>query len=248
MSQSKMTQVPTPINVDFKETRSSRQEHNDKTLYDCIMENDMKAFEKNINSESLKTILKNLELTQEELLKKCREDVLFCKAILMPRLSKNASRQGSKDEAEQIRACNATSQKCGVSITNLSATAFRPTKTGEIVSNKEKKEKNIKKDCCLKSFDAVISGKMTGYITAKVAYGSGGHQDNVFEEMDTIAEWWQKYKCATEEVLVILIDTDLSEKFSRIKEKYKDIKNIKVCSHVELQEYIIDTYYCEESM
>jgi len=47
---------------------------------------------------------------------------------------------------------------------------------------------------------------------------------------------------------VILIDTDLSEKFSRIKEKYKDIKNIKVCSHVELQEYIIDTYYCEESM
>ena len=80
--------------------------------------------------------------------------------------------------------------------------------------------------------------------------GSGGHQDNVFEEMDTMCNWWKEFKKKenTDDILVILIDTDLTSKFNRLKNKYSDIANIKVCNHIGLQQYIIDTFYSCESM
>lgn len=163
-------------------------------------------------------------------------------------ISKNASRQCSKDETEQLRTCNITAKKCGLVINNLTAAEFRPTKDGSIVSKNEMKIKKIQKDCCLKSFDGKISGKFDGFIAAKVAYGSGGHQDNVFEEMDTIAEWWKNYKSETGEILIVLIDTDLITKITRIKEKYRNVKNIMVFNHIEFQQYMISTYYTDESM
>lgn len=238
---------PSPIELDFKDIRNVRQRNNNKTVYESIKNNDMKTFDENINFEEFKRSLQDLELTKEEFLKKCCEDDYFCK-LASRNISKNASRQGSKDEIEQLRTCNFTSQKCGVLITNLTSTALRPTKDGQIVSKDEMKSKTIPKDCCLKSFDGLISGKMNGYISAKVAYGNGGHQDNVFEEMDVISEWWKTYKLNTTEILVLLIDTDLKDKFKRIKEKYNDIQNIMVYNHIELQEYIINKYYSDDSM
>ena len=92
---------------------------------------------------------------------------------------------------------------------------------------------------CLKSFDAEISGKINGFVCAKVCYGSGGHQDNVFEEMDTVCEWWKKYKFNTNEILVILIDTDLEKKQLRLKEKFIDIDNIKIFNHIEFQHHLL---------
>ena len=89
---------------------------------------------------------------------------------------------------------------------------------------------------------------MNGYIAAKVAYGAGGHQDNVFEEMDTIADWWKKYKSDTLEILVILIETDLKEKFDRLNTKYINLDNIFVFNHIEFQQYMIDKYYKDESV
>ena len=83
---------------------------------------------------------------------------------------------------------------------------------------------------------------MNGFISAKVAYGGGGHQDNVFEEMDTLAEWWKKYKYETGEILIVLIDTDLITKCTRIKEKYNNVNNIMVFNHI-FQQYMINTYY-----
>ena len=89
---------------------------------------------------------------------------------------------------------------------------------------------------------------MNGYITAKVAYGSGGHQDNVFEEMDTISEWWSKYNTETDEVLIVLVDTDLQTKLNRLIEKYDHVKNIMIFNHIQFQQYMIDNYYTDESM
>ena len=245
-----------PIQQNFKYIRKVRQSNNNKIVYESLKNNDLETLRQNINHEAHKRCLENLEITQHELLSKCKQDKLFAKSISMY-ISKNASRQGSKDETEQLKTCNITSQKCGVTIKNLTATELRPTKDGRIVSNCEMKIQQIQKDCCLKSFDGKISGKINGFISymntpiikaTKVAYGSGGHQDNVFEEMDTIAEWWKKYKSESEEILIILIDTDLIIKITTLKEKYRNVNNVKVFNHVEFQQYIIDTYYIDESM
>jgi len=45
-----------------------------------------------------------------------------------------------------------------------------------------------------------------------------------------------------------ITEFQLTSEFEREIEKYTDIKNIIVCNHVELQRYIIDTYYSEEMM
>lgn len=108
------------------------------------------------------------------------------------------------------------------------------------------KNKQIPKDCCLKSFDGKILGKLNRYITCKVTYSSGGHQNNVFEEMDTLAEWWKTYRSETKEVLIILIDTDVIKKFIMIKDKYSNIRNIMVFNHIEFQLSMIENYYIDE--
>ena len=48
--------------------------------------------------------------------------------------------------------------------------------------------------------------------------------------------------------LVSLIDTDLMTKFTRLKEKYESEKNVMVFNHVQFQQYMIDTYYTNDSM
>jgi hypothetical protein len=238
---------PKPIEQNFEDIRKVRQNNNNKIVYKSLIEGDLKTFYENINREEYKRTLEDLELAEADFVSNCKDDNLFAK-LASRNLSKNASRQCSKDEAEQLRTCNITAEKCGVSIKNLTATELRPTKDGSIVSKDEMKEKGIPKDSCLKSFDAQMSGNISGYIAAKVAYGSGGHQDNVFEEMDTIAEWWKKYKSKTKEFLIILMDTNQTTKFTRIKEKYKDVNNVMIFNHVEFQQYMIRTYYIDESM
>jgi hypothetical protein len=231
----------TPIKLDFKNTRALRQKNNNQTVYESIKAKDKETFSENINDKELNRLLEDLDLTQEELLNKCSDDY-FCKLVART-LAKKSSRQGSKDEAKQLNVCNIIANKCGITIENLSTIDFRPTKNGEILSNKDIKKNKIHNDACLKSFDGLISGKMNGFISAKVAFGSGGHQDNVFEEMNTMGDWWKKYKCDAKEILVLIIDTDLEAKFKRIKQNYIDIPNIMVYNHVEFQQYIIDTYY-----
>lgn len=238
---------PIPIEQNFKDIRKVRQTNNNKIVYESLREGDLKRLHDNINKKEFKRTLEVLELTEADFLLKCKDENLFAK-LASRTISKNASRQCSKDESEQLRTCNITSQKCGVTIKNLTSTELRPAKYGSIVSNDEMKIKQIKKDCCLKSFDAKISGNINGFISAKVSYGSGGHQDNVFEEMNSLAEWWKKYKYESEELLVILIDTDLIKKITTIKEKYRNVNNVKVFNHIEFQQYMIDTYYIDESI
>ena len=95
-----------------------------------------------------------------------------------------------------------------------------------------------------------ISGKVDGYISAKVVLGSGGHQDNVYEEMDTIAEWWKLYRplSKTREILILLIDTNSIKKIDKLKQKYRDVENVKLFNHIEFQNYMIRSFYGDESI
>jgi len=233
---------PVPINVDFKETRLLRQKNNNMAVLNSMKSNDISHFRKNIKIKELTRTLSELGVEFEVFWEKCKNDDMFAIG-LAGRLAINASRQGSKDETEQLRTCNFTTQACGVNIVNLPPTGTRPTKDGKLVSKKEMKAQNITKDYCLKSFDGEISGEMTGFIAAKVAFGNGGHQDNVFEEMDTVAEWWKRFKKNSSDYLIILIDTDQYDKFKCIRDKYDTCENIKVFNHVQFQEYVISNYW-----
>ena len=77
-----------------------------------------------------------------------------------------ASRQETKDEAFILQKCNETTSKVSVYVENLSTTAFRPTKHGRILTNKEYKNSGLKKNDCLKSFDAKLSGLVEGWVAS----------------------------------------------------------------------------------
>lgn len=87
----------------------------------------------------------------------------------------------------------------------LNVKDFRPTKDGSIIDDKAMKLLQNKKSDCLKSFDGKISGKIDGWIFAKVVIGNGGHQDNVFEEADVFCKWIQEYGDNTSILLCLLI-------------------------------------------
>lgn len=230
--------IPIIIRRDFKDIRKVRQQNNDDTVYRSIITRDVKDFKDNINEEAFKRLLDKLGISEDIFFDKCRKDDLFCITSSMY-ISKLASRQGGRDEMQQILTCDMTAQKCGIKIEKLSVFDIRPTKDGHIITNKEMKAKCINKDECLKSFDAKIYGLINGYVAAKVVFTSGGHQDNVLEEMDTLAEWWRTWKNDSDQILVILIDTDLYTSFNRLQTKYKDVQNVKVFDHVQFQKYMI---------
>ena len=143
-----------------------------------------------------------------------------------------------KDESYILDVCNKTANTLGIQITNLSTTASIPTKCGKILNGPEYKTRGMKKNDCLKSFDARITGRINGWIFAKITVSSGGHQDNVFEEAHIMGEWFVKYG-HPDELYVLLIDTNLASQFSTIKTKYHG-KNILVVNHVEFQQYLLD--------
>ena len=234
-----MTTQISPIVVDFKNIRLDRQKVNNRLVYSLIEADNKSVFKKNINCKELIRVLEELGMTFDEFWERCRESIEFG-ILAAGRISKKASRQGTKDEEVQLTICKITSSKFGINI--LSPAAWRPTKDGEIISESMRSMEDIPLDCCLKSFDGLIEGQMSGYITAKVVYGSGGHQDNVFEELDTSAEWWTRFMAGSTETLVMLVDTDLTNKFNRLKEKYQAYENIKVFNHVDFQNYIIENY------
>ena len=232
-----------PIRINFKNARSLRQESNNNKVFNSITYNQKDNFRKNINTNELDRTLKYLQLDFDSFWEKCRKDHLFAK-LVSASLSKLASRQGAVDEKLQIETVGFVGEKLGVKITKLNNNGIRPFKnSSDLITPDKIKKKEVKKDECLKSFDGEISGdKLKGFISAKVALGGGGHQDNVFEEQDRFAEWWEKYKRESSEILVLLIDTDLEGKFEAINVKYKNVENILVVDHFQFQKYLIDKY------
>lgn len=229
-----------PIKIDFKNRRNCRQKKNNMVVLSSIKENNIDNFYKYINQKELTRFLEEWNMTIDLFWKKCREDDDFSKLVSY-HFSIKSSRQGSTDEKEQIMICNIISKNFGIHIESLHTTDIRPYHN-EVINKQEMKKRNIKKDECLKSFDGKISGVITGYMSCKVVYGYGGHQDNVFDEMNNLLEWWCKYKINSIEMLFIIIDTDLFDKFDFIKEKYKQYNNIKVFNHLDFQTYIISNF------
>jgi hypothetical protein len=229
-----------PILIDIFNIRQERQKYNNTIAINKIQQCNIC---KDINIEEYKRILLELStinITENDLLNECKKSIILT-YILAGRIAINASRQGIKDEIIQLDTLNITSSKLGINIEKLSPNLYRPTKYGEILINSEIKKRNINLSDCLKSFDAKITGKITGWIFAKIVIGSGGHQDNVFEEAYNLCEWINNFSNKTD-IYIILIDTDLIIKYNNLKEKYKNIHNLIIGNHIYIQQYLIDNY------
>ena len=232
--------VVVPVVLDIFNLRQKRQNENNR-LASISIKN--RKLTKDVNVDEYKRVLDeliNIGKNENDLLDLCNSNDIAL-TILSGRIAINASRQGAKDEQIQIEVCNETTSKFGISITNLSATAYRPTKSGEILNSKTLKSSKICKNDCLKSFDAKISGKVEGWVFAKVVIGNGGHQDNVFEEAYNFCDWVVQYGTPPK-IYVLLIDTNLESTFVELKQKYKNIEHLVIGNHIEVQQYFIDNY------
>ena len=229
------------IKLNILNLRNERQKINDILAFQSIQKCDLT---KNINLKALKRITNELDITKEQLLKECHHNIISCK-LLARNISINSSRQGIKDEEIQLTTCNITSVKCGIYITKLNTNEFRPTKCGKIITNDFYKKYANKNDC-LKSFDAKLSGKINGWVFAKVIIGNGGHQDNAFEEAYILCDWVIK-NSKKEEYFIILIDTNLIVKLTKLIKKYININNIIIGNHIYIQNYFIDNYYISDN-
>jgi hypothetical protein len=229
--------APFPTQLDFKEIRNTRQRDTNAAICQSILSGVIPL--SLINENELNRVLEETGRSSEQLLSECQQNELAT-IILSGRIAKKSSRQGTRDEQLQLQTCHNTTTLCGVNIENLSVFAFRPTKTGEILSDSEIRTRGIPKNECLKSFDGRITGRMNGWIFAKVVYGSGGHQDNVFEEADTICNWVSRFRESHHnDLFVILIDTDLQRKYETLKTKYSGVNGLLIMNHVEFQQYVI---------
>lgn len=226
-----------PIVLDCSNLRSERQKINNLATLNALIESDIELLKKNSNEKEIERVLIELDTSMDTIFDKCKSDLIFAKT-LAGRIAIMASRQGTKDEELQLNTCNLTTSKFGITIENLNATAYRPTKCGKIVNKQECKK--YEKNDCLKSFDGKIDGRVKGWIFAKVVFGNGGHQDNVFEEAHTFCEWVCKFGNTTE-LYVVLIDTDLTSQFNELKKKYHK-NNLLVVNHVDFQQYMIDKF------
>lgn len=215
------------IKIDFKTMRENRQKKNEVSAQDFLLGKNKDK--KSINYKKYRELIKDLEIKEELFLKKCQEDLLFAK-ISSKYIAKISSRQGSKDEDLQINTLNEFSENYGIELSSLKNNLYYPSECGEILNIKNKKHK---------SFDGKISGKIKGFIFAKVVYGKGGHQDNVFIEATNLCEWI-KTKNKTDNIFLFLIDTDDLKKFELLKKHAS--KNILITSHIEFQEFIKDNY------
>lgn len=224
--------------INFKNIRIERQKYNNNLIFKLIKEENIDELIKISNKNELDRVLEETNLNIIELISLCKSNDIMNK-ILSGRISKNSSRQGNIDELIQINTIKDFSINYNIIIEKLNIIDYIPMEDGSIISKQFKK--NIK-DKTLKSFDAKISGVINGFMFAKIVYGSGGHQDNVFEEANNLCEWIVKFHKNNELIFVVIIDTDLFTKFNKLKDYYKDITNIIISNHYDFQKYISSNF------
>jgi hypothetical protein len=232
--------------LDFDEIRMDRQVENNRQMLNVLNAqngNDMKGIKNCTNDNKCKrtrTILNKMAnpfgIEIPDNFNVSDLDHNQCKILIniliSSIVSKTSSRQGAMDEKMQFDACNEVAKYYGIEIENLSSTAVILTDDGKLITNVQKNEKNIQKSDCQKSLDGKILGNFTGYITAKVVLGCGGHQDNVYKELDSYIKIWTTYNL--QENLILLIDhnDESRSRFDELYERTMEYPNI----------YVFDTY------
>jgi hypothetical protein len=160
-----------------------------------------------INNKALKRLLEFKNMTKVELFADCYYNKSLADAVAFA-IVKNATRQGIKDEALVLDYINSHSLH---EVTNLSVNAKRY-------------------DRIDKSVDGVFSGKYKGDIFAKVIVGRGGHQDNVWLELKSIAQIARNLD--NKRIYCLLVDTDDIPNFNKLKTL--ETNNVWVCDTQEL--------------
>lgn len=137
-----------PVKLDFNNLRFIRQKINNNNVYNSIKNKNKELLYKYCNKKELDRVLKETELNIEELILECSKNDITNK-ILSGRISIKSSRQGSKDESIQIDLCQNIANNFKINIINLNSKQYRPTKDGQIITEKEMKEKKLKKKIVL---------------------------------------------------------------------------------------------------
>jgi hypothetical protein len=225
--------------INFNDLRTERQRYNDQIVYEALIEKNETKLITICNLNQLNKIKLELNKTMIELFDECETNNLFAK-LLSINISKNSSRQGITDEELQLTICNNISSNCGINIKKLNKNELRPCNDGRIISMNEYKLMEDK-STCLKSFDGEITGKINGYIFAKVVMGEGGHQDNVFIEANEFCNWVKTFG-NEDKLYVVLIDTNNDKKINKLKNKFNEENKLLIVNHYEFQEYIIENY------
>lgn len=215
--------------IDVVALRENRQPYNNKMVKDALMRGDIG--DAPINMKEFDRALDDLGFDREELFSKCATDEEFS-TVFARLVSVKAHRQGSKDETLILDAIAKEFSETDIVVKSLSARAVRPHKNGTLVYN-EKDTNNV-----LKSFDGQITGKVEGWIFAKVVVGIGGHQDNVESEACEFGDWAVKF--GKDSLYFILIDGDeeATKRRKRLADRYDEYPNIMVVDHVELQDVL----------
>ncbi len=224
---------------DLSNVRIIRQKKTNKALAELLChtedltDKDLKPY---LNFKAFDRLADLYDTDRKELYYKCAGNYDYALAVANG-CAILASRQGSTDERFVLEEIDRVSKGFGIYIKPLNNQDLRPTKDGKLLTKEQFKvlqQQGLTKLDCLKSIDGVISGKVEGYIFAKIVFGEGGHQDNVFHEAAQFGDWANEYG-EEGKIYVLLIDTDLDVKYNILKEKY-DSDNVWVVNHVELQE------------
>jgi len=224
--------------TDLSRVRTLRQKKTNKALAELLChaeglsDKDLKPY---INFKAFDRLADLYETDRQDLYYKCTGNYDYALAVANG-CAIEASRQGSKDERFVLEEIDKVTKGFGVYIKPLNNQDLRPTKDGRFLTKEQFRSlerQGLTKLDCLKSIDGIISGEVDGYIFAKIVFGEGGHQDNVFHEAAQFGDWANEYG-EEGKIYVLLIDTDLKNKYNLLKEKY-DSENVWVVNHIELQ-------------
>lgn len=225
---------------DLSNVRELRQDSTNENLAEFLAHTESftdKDLKKFVNFKALDRLCKRLGETRDEVYQSCKGN--YREAMMVANnIAILSSRQGSKDEHHVLNEINKVTSPNGINVTPLNNQDLRPLIDSPKLLTKEEyqllQENGLGKYECLKSIDGEISGKVNGYIFAKIVFGEGGHQDNVFHEAASFGNWAQQYG-ESDKIYVILIDTDLDKKYNELKQRF-DNGNVWVVDHVEFQQ------------
>lgn len=200
----------------FKERRNDRQQKNNNNAYNELKMNPTSPSPKHTNICALNRLFEYTKYSDmNELLKDKDnyEETIIKLASLY--VAKNSSRQGTEDEMTQLDNINKL-QEYNIIIEKDGKS--KPVRTGGVRYGGKKCTDE------LKTIDFVVKqNTMTvGFIMAKVLVGSGGHQDNVMNEIIQFCDWANiELNNGSEKAYIVLFDcTEECRIFKDIKEKY----------------------------